>query len=117
MDDHRRNGARRRRRHARGIPAVGRRNHAPRYPDALRTAGVEGSVVVQVTTDENGVPDTASLRVLATTHELFAASVRQALAKWRLSPRANVRLPFLFVMSDKSGSDLASVPAGTIVIT
>jgi TonB family protein len=92
-------------------------NPAPRYPDALRTAGVEGSVVVQVTTDENGVPDTASLRVLATTHELFATSVRQALAKWHLSPRANVRLPFLFVMSDKSGSDLASVPAGTIVVT
>ena len=92
-------------------------NPAPRYPDALRTAGVEGSVVVQVTTDENGVPDTASLRVLATTHELFAASVRQALAKWHLSPRASVRLPFLFVMSDKSGSDIASVPAGTIVVT
>jgi bla regulator protein blaR1 len=92
-------------------------NPAPRYPEALRAAGVEGSVVVQVATDENGVPDTASLRVLATTNDLFATSVRQALAKWHLSPRANVRLPFLFVMSNKSGTDIASVPPGTVVIT
>ena len=92
-------------------------NPAPRYPEALRAAGVEGSVVVQLSTDENGVPDTTSLRVLATTNDLFSTAVRQALAKWHLSPRANVRLPFLFVMSNKSGSDMASVPPGTVVIT
>jgi len=92
-------------------------NPAPRYPDLLRAAGVEGSVVVEISTDENGTPDTSSMRVLATTHDLFAASVRQALAKWHLSPRANVRLPFLFVMSNKSASDMASVPPGTVVVT
>ena len=92
-------------------------NPAPRYPEILRSAGVEGSVVVEVSTDENGIPDTSSMRVVATTHDLFAASVRQALAKWHLSPRANVRLPFLFVMSNKSGSDMASVPPGTVVVT
>ena len=72
----------------------------------LRSAGVEGSVVVEVSTDENGIPDTSAMRVVASTHDLFAASVRQALAKWRLSPRANVRLPFLFVMSNKSATDM-----------
>ena len=92
-------------------------NPAPRYPDMLRSAGVEGSVVVEVSTDENGIPDTSAMRVVASTHDLFAASVRQALAKWHLSPRANVRLPFLFVMSNKSATDMASVPAGTVVIT
>jgi len=92
-------------------------NPAPRYPDMLRSAGVEGSVVVEVSTDENGIPDTSSMRVMAATHDLFAASVRQALAKWHLSPRANVRLPFLFVMSNKSATDMASVPPGTVVIT
>jgi len=92
-------------------------NPAPRYPDMLRSAGVEGSVVVEVSTDANGIPDTSSMRVVASTHDLFAASVRQALAKWHLSPRANVRLPFLFVMSNKSATDMASVPAGTVVIT
>ena len=91
-------------------------NPAPRYPDMLRSAGVEGSVVVEVSTDENGIPDTSSMRVVATTHDLFAASVRQALAKWHLSPRANVRLPFLFVMSNKGGTDMSSVPAGTVVV-
>ena len=74
-------------------------------------------MVVEISTDENGIPDTSSMRVVATTHDLFAASVRQALAKWHLSPRANVRLPFLFVMSNKSATDLSSVPAGTVVIT
>jgi protein TonB len=92
-------------------------NPAPRYPDILRAAQIEGSVVVEVATDENGIPDTSSIRVVATTHDLFAASVRQALTKWHLSPRANVRLPFLFVMSNKSASDLSAVPTGTIVIT
>ncbi len=92
-------------------------NPAPRYPETLRAAGVEGSVVVEISTDENGIPDTASMRVVATTHDLFAASVRQALAKWRLSPRATVRLPFLFVMSNKSATDIASVPPGTVVVT
>jgi len=38
-------------------------NPAPRYPDMLRSAGVEGSVVVEVSTDANGIPDTSSMRV------------------------------------------------------
>src|SRR4029079_18572637 len=37
-------------------------NPAPRYPDILRSAGIEGSVVVEVSTDENGIPDTSSMR-------------------------------------------------------
>jgi TonB family protein len=92
-------------------------NPAPRYPDLLRSAGIEGSVVVDVSTDENGSPEMSSLRVIGTTHDLFTASVRDALAKWHLSPRANVRLPFLFVMSNKSAADMASIPPGTVVVT
>ena len=91
-------------------------NPAPRYPDLLRSAGIEGSVVVDVSTDENGVPEMSSLRVIGTTHDLFTASVRDALAKWHLSPRANVRLPFLFMMSNKSATDMSTVPAGTVVV-
>ncbi|HEY6829919.1 MAG TPA: M56 family metallopeptidase [Gemmatimonadaceae bacterium] len=91
-------------------------NPTPRYPDLLRSAGIEGSVVVDVSTDENGRPEMSSMRIVGTTHDLLTASVRDALTKWRLSPRANVRLPFLFVMSNKSARDMASVPAGTVVI-
>ena len=91
-------------------------NPTPRYPELLRSAGIEGSVVVDVSTDENGTPEMASLHIVGTTHDLLTASVREALAKWRLNPRANVRLPFLFVMSNKSARDMASVPVGTVVI-
>ena len=91
-------------------------NPAPRYPDLLRSAGIEGSVVVDVSTDENGRPEMSSLHIVGTTHDLLTASVRDALTKWRLSPRANVRVPFLFVMSNKSARDMASVPAGTVVV-
>jgi TonB family protein len=52
---------------------------APRFPDLLRQAGVEGEVLVQFVVDTTGAADPTSFRVLKSTHELFSDAVRSAL--------------------------------------
>jgi TonB family protein len=82
-------------------------NHAPRYPDALRQANVEGAVLAQFIVDENGIADTASFRVLKSTHDLFSITVRDALADFRFYPaeldgrpvKQVVQMPFQFSLS------------------
>jgi TonB family protein len=79
-------------------------NAAPRYPDALRAAKVEGQVLAQFIVDENGMPDTSSFRILRSTHDLFSATVRNALPSFRFYPaelngrsvRQLVQMPFEF---------------------
>jgi protein TonB len=44
---------------------------APRYPDLLRQAGVEGHVVVEVVIDTTGRAERASLRITSSSHALF----------------------------------------------
>jgi protein TonB len=61
------------------IPGVG----APRYPDALRSSGVEGRVDAQFVVTENGRADVSSFKVLKTTNDLFASAVRSALPNMR----------------------------------
>ena len=46
-------------------------NHAPRYPDILRSANVEGEVVAQFIVGTDGLADTATFKVLRSTHELL----------------------------------------------
>jgi protein TonB len=58
----------------------------PRYPDILKSAGVEGEVVVAFVVDTTGRADIASLKILKSTHELFAAAVRTALPSMRFLP-------------------------------
>lgn len=58
----------------------------PRYPDILRSAGVEGVVIVQFVVNEDGSADTSSLKVLRSTHELFKAAVRYAMPNMRFTP-------------------------------
>jgi len=53
---------------------------APRYPDMLRQAGVEGDVHVQFVVDTLGRVEPGSVRVLDATHDQFAAAVRTALS-------------------------------------
>lgn len=53
---------------------------APRYPDMLRQAGVEGDVRAQFVVDTLGRVEPGSLRVLEATHDQFAAAVRTALS-------------------------------------
>ncbi|MFN2604098.1 MAG: TonB family protein [Gemmatimonadaceae bacterium] len=61
------------------IPGTG----TPRYPDALRSSGVEGEVQAQFIVDEDGKAEVGSFKVLKATNELFASAVRAALPQMR----------------------------------
>ena len=63
----------------------------PAYPDILRQAGVEGEAVVSFVVDTTGRVDVATFKVIRTTHELFAASVRNALPRMRFIPAETTR--------------------------
>jgi protein TonB len=61
------------------IPGTG----TPRYPDALRSSGVEGEVQAQFIVNEDGKAEAGSFKVLKATNELFASAVRAALPQMR----------------------------------
>jgi protein TonB len=79
---------------------------APRYPELLKAAGVEGDVLVEFVVDSTGHAEPSSFKVLRTTHELFALAVRNALPGMRFLPaevngrkvRQLVRQPFVFAI-------------------
>ena len=79
-------------------------NPRPRYPFSLLSMGVEGNVTVQFVVDSTGKADMRSLRVLRSTHDLFARAVRAVLPKMRFLPAevggnkvdVLVEQPFLF---------------------
>jgi len=76
----------------------------PRYPEALRSAGVDGHVLVQFAVDTTGRVDMASVKVLESTHDLFSRAVRDALGSFRFRPaevgghhvQALAQMPFEF---------------------
>ena len=78
----------------------------PRYPEAMRRAGVEGDVVVKFIVDTTGRVDMGSLEVLRSTHDAFTAAARETLAKLRFAPattgerktRALAVMPFHFTL-------------------
>jgi protein TonB len=78
----------------------------PRYPETLRRAGIEGSVTVKFVVDTTGRIDMREVEILSSDHELFSASVREALAKLRFSPsmvgerkvKALAVMPFRFTL-------------------
>lgn len=61
-------------------------NRRPGYPDVLRAAGIEGSVLVQFVIDTTGALESGSVRLLHSDHELFSAAVRNALGGHRFLP-------------------------------
>ena len=61
------------------IPGTG----TPRYPDALRSSGVEGEVQAQFVVNEEGKADVGTFKVLKATNDLFASAVRSALPNMR----------------------------------
>lgn len=77
---------------------------APRYPAMLRERGIEGSVTLRFVVDTAGRVEPASVVVVSSTHELFAAAARAALPRLRFTPAAAggrhvrqlVELPFTF---------------------
>jgi protein TonB len=76
----------------------------PRYPDILRSGGVEGEVLAQFEVDTLGRVLVASFRVLRSTHALFEQAVRSSLPNMRFLPaevggrkvRQLVQQPFVF---------------------
>ncbi len=67
--------------------AVQVRNAAdPRYPDALKSVGVEGVVSVQFIVSAEGKVEPGSIKVISTPHKLFADAVRTALVNTRYRP-------------------------------
>jgi TonB family protein len=59
---------------------------APVYPPELLSRRVEGSTFVNYVVDTTGRVDTTTIRVIRTSHQLFARSVRSALALMRFRP-------------------------------
>ena len=82
-------------------------NVQPRYPDILRQAGVEGDVMAQFVVDTTGRAEMNSFKILKSSHDLFAAAVREALPKMRFVPaevggkkvRQLVQQPFSFAIA------------------
>jgi protein TonB len=79
-------------------------NVAPRYPDMLRSANVEGEVLAQFVVDTTGRADMSTFKVLKTTHDLFTNAVKSALPNMKFYPaevggkkvKQLVQMPFQF---------------------
>jgi protein TonB len=82
------------------------RHPAPRYPEVLRQAGVEGHVVVEVVLDTSGVAEAGSLRVVTSAHQLFDAEARAVVLGSRYRParaggravRVRIQVPVVFAI-------------------
>jgi protein TonB len=78
----------------------------PRYPEILKSAGVEGEVLASFVVDTTGRAEPGSFKVLKTSHELFASAVRNALPNMRFLPaevggkkvKQLVQQPFVFAI-------------------
>ncbi|HEY3745219.1 MAG TPA: energy transducer TonB, partial [Gemmatimonadaceae bacterium] len=79
----------------------------PRYPDALRMAGVEGQVVAVFVVDDQGRVEPGSISFLRSDNEQFEREVRATLREMRFAPaevggkkvRQLVQMPFVFKLS------------------
>ena len=58
----------------------------PSYPDMLRSAGIEGSVMAQFVVDTTGRAEMATFKVLKSDNDLFSNSVKNALQRMRFLP-------------------------------
>jgi len=89
-------------------PAMGAPgNPAPSYPDMLRSAGVEGTVLAQFVVDTTGRADMSTFKVLKADHDLFASSIKAVLPRMRFLPaevggrkvKQLVQQPFVFSLN------------------
>jgi protein TonB len=84
------------------IPGV----RPPTYPEALRSAGIKGKVVVEFVVDERGQPMQGSIRIVQSDNDLFTDAVRVALGRLRFTPAEVggkkvsqlVQMPFVFTL-------------------
>jgi protein TonB len=79
---------------------------SPRYPDILRSAGVEGKVTAQFEVDTTGRVIISTFRVISKDHDLFETAVRNAPPNMRFIPaeiggrkvKQLVQQPFVFAI-------------------
>ena len=79
---------------------------APRYPEVLRTSGVEGQVTAEFVVDEKGRAEADSVRFVRSDNLLFQEAVKAVLPRMRFVPaevggrkvRQLVRMPFVFTL-------------------
>jgi protein TonB len=79
---------------------------APRYPEVLRSSGVEGRVVAVFIVDEGGRAQVDSVRFVGVDNPLFQEAVRAALPRMRFvaaeiagrKVRQLVQMPFVFTI-------------------
>ena len=82
-------------------------NTAPRYPDMLRSANVEGEVLAQFVVDTTGRADMGTLHILKSTHDLFTSAVKTSLPNMKFYPaevggkkvKQLVQMPFTFSLT------------------
>jgi beta-lactamase regulating signal transducer with metallopeptidase domain len=67
-------------------PVVVRKSVTPKYPDAVRTSGISGSVVAEFVVDRTGHVDMDSFKALDSPGPEFTAAVKAVLPMWRLDP-------------------------------
>lgn len=79
----------------------------PRYPEILRSSGVEGQVTAVFVVDEQGRAEETSIRFVRSDNRLFDDAVRVALRRMRFIPaevggkrvRQLVQMPFVFTLA------------------
>ncbi len=79
----------------------------PRYPDILRSGGVEGTVLAQFVVDTTGRVEISTFQVLRSDHAMFEQAVRSSLPGMRFLPaevggrkvKQLVQQPFVFALS------------------
>ena len=79
----------------------------PRYPEVLRSSGVEGQVMAQFVVDESGRAEVDSVRFLRSDNRLFEEAVRSVLPRLRFTAaeiggrkvRQLVQMPFVFTLN------------------
>lgn len=62
------------------------RKAEPRYPDALKSVGVEGTVVMHFIVSADGRVESGSIEVVSSPNKLFSDAVKQALLNSRYRP-------------------------------
>jgi TonB family C-terminal domain len=78
----------------------------PRYPELLRSSGVEGRVMAEFVVDEQGLAVEESVRFVRSDNALFEDAVRVALRRMRFVPaevggrkvKQLVQMPFVFTL-------------------
>ncbi len=58
----------------------------PAYPDMLRSAGIEGTVLAQFVVDTTGRADMITFKVLKSDNDLFSTAVKNALTRMKFLP-------------------------------